>query len=158
MMPMETLRKTIFIDAPRALVWDVMLADESYRDWTSAFSPGSHYRGEWSEGSKILFVGPSPDGTGESGIVSRIAECRPHEFLSIEHRGIYRDGVEDTESPEAKKWAPAYENYTFREKDGGTELTIEMKLDPTEIESFGTTWEAALARLKVIAEEKRTAG
>ena len=112
MRHMEKLRKTILIDAPRERVWDVMLADDTYRDWTTAFSAGSHYKGDWSQGSKILFIGPSPDGSGEMGMVSRIAENRPHEFISIEHLGICQNGVEDTESPEAKKWAPAYEKRT----------------------------------------------
>src|SRR5688500_1703835 len=109
MSRMEKLRKTILVNAPRERVWDVMLADETYRDWTTACSPGSHYEGGWSKGSKIIFKGPLPEGAGEMGMVSRIAENRPHEFISIEHLGIYKNGVEDTESEEAKKWAPAYE-------------------------------------------------
>lgn len=148
---MEKLRQTIFINAPRERVWDVMLADETYRQWTSAFHPGSYYKGDWSQGSKILFLGPNPEG-GEGGMVSRIQENRPHEFISIEHLGILRDGVEDTESPAAKQWAPAYENYTFADKDGGTELTIEMDIESTEKENFETMWLNALARLKQIAE------
>lgn len=155
MKRMEKLRKTINIDAPRERVWDVMLADDTYRDWTTAFSPGSHYRGDWSQGSKILFIGPLPDGAGEMGMVSRIAESRPHEFISIEHLGIYKNGVEDTESPEAKKWAPAYENYSFAEKNGGTALEVEMDIDGAELENFGRMWDAALARLKAIAEGER---
>lgn len=148
---MDKLRKTIFINAPRARVWDVMLADATYRDWTSAFSPGSYYKGDWSEGSKILFVGPNPEG-GEGGMVSRIRENRHHEFISVEHLGIFKDGVEDTESAEAKKWAPAFENYTFTDRNGGTELAIEMDIEAENRESFETMWTNALARLKELAE------
>jgi hypothetical protein len=155
MRRVEQVRRTIFIDAPRERVWDVMLADATYRDWTTPFSPGSHYRGDWSQGSKILFVGLLPDGAGEMGMVSRIAESRPHEFISIEHLGIYKNGVEDTESPEAKKWAPAYENYSFAGKNGGTALEVEMDIDGAELENFGKMWDAALARLKAIAEGER---
>jgi hypothetical protein len=155
MSAMEKRRKTIFIEAPRERVWDVMLGDDTYRDWTTAFSPGSHYEGDWSQGSKIIFKGPLPDGSGEMGMVSRIAENRPHEFISIQHLGIYKNGVEDTESEEAKKWAPAYENYSFAEKNGGTELTLEQDIDGAEQEAFGTMWDAALARLKEIAEGNR---
>jgi hypothetical protein len=149
---MEKLSRTIFINAPRKRVWDVMLAPDTYRQWTSAFSPGSYYKGDWSQGSKILFLGPNPDGSGEGGMVSRIRENRLHEFISIEHLGIVHDGVEDTESEEAKKWAPAYENYTFVEKNGGTELTMEMDIDSKEKEKFETMWTDALSRLKEIAE------
>ena len=150
---MEKLRKTIFINAPRQRVWDVMLSDDTYRQWTSAFTPGSYYKGDWSQGSKILFLGPNPDGSGEGGMVSRIRENRPHEFVSVEHLGIVKDGVEDTESAEAKKWAPAYENYTFAESNGGTELTIEMDIDDKEKQNFETMWTDALSRLKNLAEK-----
>lgn len=149
---MEKMRRTILINAPRERVWDVMLADGTYRQWTSAFGPGSYYKGDWSQGSKILFLGPGPDGAGEGGMVSRIRENRPHEFISIEHLGIVHDGVEDTESAEAKKWAPAYENYTFAEKNGGTELTVEMDIEEKEKENFDKMWTDALSRLKALAE------
>lgn len=151
---MDKLRLKTFIDAPRARVWDVMLADETYRDWTSAFTPGSYYKGDWSEGSKILFLGPNPEGGGEGGMVSRIAANRHHEFVTIEHLGIVRDGVEDTESAEAKKWAPAFENYTFRDSNGGTELAIEMDIEPGQKDMFEQMWSRALDRLKAIAESR----
>jgi Activator of Hsp90 ATPase homolog 1-like protein len=148
---MEKLRQKIFINAPRARVWDVMLADDTYRDWTSAFHPGSYYKGDWSEGSKILFLGPSEE-SGEGGMVSRIRENRLHEFISVEHLGIVHDGVEDTESEAAKAWAPAFENYTFADSDGGTELTIEMDIQAEQKENFEKLWADALSRLKTIAE------
>jgi uncharacterized protein YndB with AHSA1/START domain len=149
---MEKLRKSVFIDAPRERVWDVMLSDDTYRQWTTAFSPGSYYKGDWSKGSKILFLGPNPDGSGESGMVSRIRENEPHRYLSIEHLGIVKNGVEDTESAEAKKWAPAFENYTFVDRNGGTELTIEMDIEEKEKQTFETMWDDALSRLKKLAE------
>lgn len=149
---MEKLRRNIFINAPRERVWDVMLADDTYRDWTSAFHPGSYYKGDWSEGSKILFLGPGTDGAGEGGMVSRIRENRRHEFISVEHLGIVQDGVEDTESAAAKAWAPAFENYTFADSNGGTELTIEMDIQAEQKENFDKLWADALSRLKTIAE------
>jgi hypothetical protein len=149
---MQKLRKSIFIKAPRQRVWDVMLSDSTYRQWTAAFHPGSYFKGSWSKGSKILFLGPGPEGSGDGGMVSRIHDNRLHEFISIEHRGIVQNGVEDTESPEAKKWAPAYENYTFAEKNGGTELTVEQDIDEKERETFEKMWADALSRLKKLAE------
>src|SRR5688500_15532037 len=113
---MTKLRKTIFIKAPRNRVWDVMLCDDSYRQWTATFNPGAYYKGDWSQASKFLFLGPNPNGPGEGGMVSRIRENRLHEYISVEHLGIVQNGVEDTESEEAKKWAPGYAHYTFAEK------------------------------------------
>ena len=129
-----------------------MLDDKPYREWTSAFNPGSYYKGEWSKGSKILFLGPDPESGQEGGMVSRIAENKQYEYISIEHLGIVHHGVEDTTSDEAKKWAPAFENYTFTEKGGKTEVLVDMDVDEKEAETFDKMWPQALKKLKEIAE------
>lgn len=131
-----------------------MLDDTTYREWTTAFSPGSYYKGSWDKGSKMLFLGPDPKTGQEGGMVSRIAENKPYEFISIEHVGIIKNGVEDTTSEEAKKWAPAYENYTFREKDGATELLIDMDAEEEYTEMFNTMWAQGLEKLKEITEKQ----
>jgi hypothetical protein len=151
---MKTLHFSIFINAPKEKVWHAMLDDEPYREWTSAFNPGSYYKGDWSKGSKILFLGPNPETGEEGGMVSRIAENKPYAFISIEHLGIVYNGVEDTTSEEAKKWAPAYENYTFKEKDGVTEVLVDSDVDEQEAESMNELWLAALPKLKEIAEKR----
>ncbi len=149
---MEQIQVTVIINAPVEKVWNTMLGDATYRQWTSAFHPGSYYKGDWSEGSKILFVGPEEDGS-ESGMVSRIAVNRMHEYISIEHLGILKNGVEDTTSDEAKKWAPAYENYTFESVDGGTKLSIDQDMQSEYKEMFETMWPNALQRLKELCEQ-----
>lgn len=150
---MQKLNTSIFINAPKEKVWDIMLGEETYKQWTSAFCEGSYYKGSWEEGSKILFVGPGEDGK-EGGMVSRIKENRKYEYVSIEHLGILKDGVEDTTGEEAKKWAPAYENYTFTEKDGGTELSIDQDIEDEYKDSFMDMWAKALSKLKEICEAK----
>lgn len=149
---MQKLHLTIDINAPKEKVWHTMLDDATYRQWTEAFNPGSHYIGDWSKGSKILFIGPNPEGGDEAGMVSRIAENKPYEFLSIEHLGIVKNGVEDSTSDEAKKWAPAFENYSFAETDGVTTITIDQDIDDEHVEMFTKMWEDALQRLKTLAE------
>jgi hypothetical protein len=149
---MKKLHFSTMIDAPKEKVWHTMLDDAPYRDWSSAFNPGSFYRGDWSEGSKILFLGPDPDTGGEGGMVSRIAANRPYEFVSIEHRGLVTNGVEDTTSEVARRWAPAYENYTFRERDGATEVRIDLDVADEHAPMFEDTWPRALGRLKELAE------
>jgi hypothetical protein len=151
---MKKLHYEVTIDAPVKKVWHAMLDDEPYREWTKSFSPGSYYKGDWSKGSKIVFLGPDPDTGKEAGMVSRIAENKPYEYISIEHLGIIKNGVEDTESPEAKEWAPAYENYTFKETDGKTEVLVEMDADEKHVEMFNKMWPPALQKLKEIAEGK----
>lgn len=149
---MQKLHTSIVINAPKQKVWHTMLDKETYRDWTKSFGGGGYYQGSWEEGSKILFIGPDPETGKEGGMVSRIAENKPYEYLSIEHLGIVQDGVEDTTSEEARKWSPAFENYTFHEKDGATEVLVEMDITEEEAQSFQKMWHAALERLKQIAE------
>lgn len=151
---MKKLHFSSLINAPKEKVWHAMLDDKSYREWTSAFNPGSYYKGDWNKGSKILFLGPNPETGEESGMVSRIAEHKPFEFISIEHLGIVQNGVEDTTSEEARKWSPAYENYSFKEKDGVTEVLVDLDVDETEAETFHEMWTAALQKLKEIAEKR----
>jgi len=147
------IHKEIFINAPREKVWDTMLGDVTYRQWTAAFNPGSYYKGDWSEGSKILFLGPNPEGGAEGGMVSRIKENRPHEFVSIEHLGMVVNGVEDTESNMVKEWKGFLENYTFNEKDGGTQLVIDVDMAEEMAKTMEEMWDKALAVLKELAEK-----
>ena len=86
-------------------------------------------------------------------MVSKIAENRLHEFISIEHLGEVKNGVEDTESEEAKKWAGSLENYTFYDKDGGTELVIDMDTTDEYKEMMEGMWKDALVKLKEISEK-----
>lgn len=152
---MQKLHQSIFISAPREKVWDVMLSDATYREWTATFNPGSHYVGEWKTGSKMLFLGPDPEHPGaEGGMVSVIAEARKPEFVSVRHLGLYANGVEDTTSDAAKEWAPAFENYAFVERDGGTELLIECDIQEKYKDMFEDMWKKSLAALKELAEKR----
>ena len=151
---MKTLHFSTIIDAPRERVWQAMLEDQSYREWTAVFGAGSYYRGDWNKGSKILFVGLDPQTGKEAGMVSRIAESIPFEFVSIEHQGIVQDGIEDTTSEEARRWTPAFENYTLKEKDGSTEVLVHADVADDHVAMFNETWPEALRKLKEIAERR----
>ncbi len=145
---MEKLHFSIRIHAPKEKVWDTMLQDESYREWTSVFSEGSYYEGSWEEGSKILFLNP----TG-SGMVSRVVQNRPYEFVSVEHLGFVKDGVEDLDSEEVKAMAGAHENYTFRETEGITEVSVDTDTNDEYKAMFEDIWPKALLKLKELAEK-----
>lgn len=149
---MKKLHTSITISAPKEKVWHTMLDLETYKEWTAAFNPGSYYKGDWSTGSKIVFLGPDPETGSEGGMLSRIAENRPYEFVSVQHMGLIKDGIEDTTSEEAKKWAPAYENYTFIDKNGETEVLIDMEIEDSYFEMFIQMWADGLKKVKEIAE------
>lgn len=143
------------IDAPREKVWHTMLDNPTYGEWTKVFNEGSRYEGSWDEGSEIKFLGPSDADTdgGDQGMFSRIAENRAPEFISIEHLGIIKNnGDIDTTSDEVKKWIPAFENYTFNEVEGGTEVVVDIDSADEYAEMFNDMWPKALEALKEIAE------
>lgn len=85
-------------------------------------------------------------------MVSRIAENRQYEYISIEHLGEVQNGKEDTTSEKVKAWSGALENYTLKEKGGQTELLIDMDTAPEYIEMMERMWSPALTRLKELAE------
>ncbi|RZL32884.1 MAG: SRPBCC domain-containing protein, partial [Pedobacter sp.] len=142
----------IEINATREKVWDVLFGEKTYPLWTTAFSEGSNVKTDWQKGSKALFI----DGNNR-GMVSRIADNVTNEFMSIEHLGMYDNGVEDYESEEVKRWAGAKENYTLTDENGKTNLHIYMEMDESEankqmIEMFNGMWPKALAKVKELAE------
>jgi hypothetical protein len=150
---MQKLHFSILINAPKDKVWHSMLDDKPYREWTKAFNEGSYYKGSWEKGSKILFLGPDPKTGEEGGMVSRIAENKPYEFISIEALGLVQNGVEDTTSEAARKWAPAFENYTFKDKDGATEVLVDIDVEDEHVPMFNEMWPEALRKLKDLAEK-----
>ncbi|MBO9204103.1 MULTISPECIES: SRPBCC family protein [Niastella] len=144
---MEKQEFTIAIDAPREKVWTVLWNDEYYRAWTAAFTEGSHAITDWKKGSKVLFL----DGKG-MGMVSRIDETIPNEYMSFEHLGSIKDGVEDVTSDEAKSFAGAHENYTLKDRNGKTELVVDMDMNDEFKDYFIKTMPKALEKVKELAE------
>lgn len=146
----KTLEFAVRIDAPRNRVWDVMIGPATYGQWTAAFCEGSCFEGSWEQGARIQFLSP-----GGGGMSSEIAENRLHEYISIRHVGEIAGGVEDTSSEKVLGWAPSYENYSFSDVPGGTELRVNIEVVP-EWESFILqTFPKALDRLKSLCEEGR---
>lgn len=135
------------ISARPEAVWNAMLGPEGYREWASEFAEGSYYEGSFDEGETIRFL--TPEG---QGMVARIATCRPPAYVSMEHLGFIKDGIEDTTSEAVRAWAPAYESYALREVDGATELSIELDVTAEFEEYLNKTWPKALARLKDLCE------
>lgn len=144
---MEKLKYKITINAPAEKVWKILWDDKTYRLWTAAFSEGSKVETDWKKGSKILFL----DGN-DQGMVSRVVENIPNEFMSIEHLGEVKNGIEDLESERVKSWAGAFENYKLKETNEITELTVETDITAEYKDMFAEMWPKALDKLKELAE------
>ena len=96
-----------------------------------AIAAGPYAEADCSKGGVTRLLTPGGD-----GMLSVIAENRPNERLSIKHVGTVNKGVDDTESDEVMTWASAYENYTLKEINRGTELTVDMNVRPEHEEIF----------------------
>jgi uncharacterized protein YndB with AHSA1/START domain len=141
----------VTIKAPAGKVYQTMLAEETYRQWTAAFCPTSFYEGSWDKGSKILFIGVDKDGN-RGGMVSRIRENIPERYVSIEHIGVLQNSTEITSGPEVEGWAGAQENYTFTREGSTTLLSVDMDVQKDFHAFFAETWPKALAKLKELCE------
>ena len=67
---------------------------------------------------------------------------------------MVQDGEEDTTSDAVKQWAGSLENYTFKDKNGKTELLVDMDINDEYKDMFSDMWPKALKKLKELAEKK----
>ena len=138
---------SITIKAPKEKVWHILWDDPTYRKWTSVFNAGSYAVSDWKEGSKIQFL--SSDG---SGMYSVIAKSIPPDFMSFEHIGVVKNFEEQQIDQETEDWSGALENYTLKEENGATELTVEMDVHKDHEKYFQETFPKALEKVKELAE------
>jgi len=152
---MKKLQFKVSIKAPAAKVYDCMLGLSSiatYEQWTAMFNPTSTYEGSWDKGAKILFVGVDDKGE-KGGMVSRIADNIPNQFVSIQHYGLLQAGKEITTGPEVAKWANGLENYTFEENNGTTTITVNLDTTEDFIAYMNDAYPKALNKLKELCEK-----
>lgn len=153
---MHTLHFDITIDAPVETVWETMLSDEAYRDWSGAFSPGSYFDGSWDEGSEIRFLGPDEEGSF-GGLIATITENRKHDHVSMVYTGAVMDGAVDTESAIARQIIGTTETYRFYEDGARTTVTVEAPTFDDDEGDMEAGWPRALDRLKELAEQAAAA-
>jgi uncharacterized protein YndB with AHSA1/START domain len=140
---MDTLKFKVEINASREKVWRTLWDDDTYRQWASAFSEGSYAESDWKEGSKIRFLGPGGD-----GMHSMIDKLVPNEQMKFKHIGEIKNGVESDSS-----WHGAMESYYLSDKNGGTEVNVELEIVAEFKDYFNVSFPKALILLKQIAEQ-----
>lgn len=145
---MKKLEFKIDIAASAKKVMDTMLGPETYKEWTKDAWPGSQYEGSWEKGEKIKFIAP-----GQGGTMAEIVEHRPNEYILAKHIGVIgKDGSVDKESEQAKGWIGTTEAYRFAEKNGKTQVSVEINTFPAWEKMFADDWPKALESLKRICE------
>lgn len=141
---MKKLQFTIEIHAPAIKVWDALWIDENYRQWASAFQPGSYFVSELSEGSEIQFLNPE-----ENGMYGVVEKNVRNEKMHILHKGEIQNGQKQPES----YGADAIEQYDLEERDEVTALTATMNVPEDYIPYFAEVFPKALEKVKEIAEK-----
>ncbi len=147
----KTIEISVEINASPETVWHTMLDQETFQDWCSAFMPGSHYVGEWTEGSIIRFLGPGENGT-VGGMVTKLVEVNPFKTVRAEHIGVVHEGKDVFEGPQYDEWIPCIEEYHFKPTTNGTHLNVVTTVPEQYYDMFTKSWETALSRLKTLAE------
>ncbi|WP_207533421.1 SRPBCC family protein [Desertivirga arenae] len=147
MKTVESIKRTLTLNAPKEKVWEVLTKDEYTREWYKEFSEGSHAKSDWREGSKITFQ----DLSGQ-GIIGVITVLQPHEHLEFRYNGILNKGVEDFESEEAVAVKGFKELYLIKETDGVCTLKIESDMNEEYVQMMEEAWDRALKVLKTLAE------
>lgn len=149
-MAIKIIKKGTEIKSSKENVWEVLTQDRYTRAWYTFFSEGTHAVSDWSIGSKALFIDNS-----NGGMVGKIIDNKPNEFLEIEYTGIVGpDGIEDYDSDLAKSLKGGRETYRLTEKEGITNLSVSGEGDMSEsfYESMSTAWEKAVQKIKELSE------
>ncbi|WP_158858903.1 SRPBCC family protein [Lunatibacter salilacus] len=151
---MKRKQYKVEINAPAEKTYDVMLGlseKSTYDQWTSIFSPTSTFEGSWEKGGKLYFIGFDENGK-KGGMVARVVENTPSQFVSLQHYGILDGEQEIVEGPQVDEWAGGFENYTFERNGEKTDVTVDVDVTEDHLEYFDTTYPKALEKLKEIVE------
>ena len=148
---MKKLEFKIDINAPAKKVWELMLGLESFKEMMTASYPGSYFKGQWKKGENIKFL--SPDG---SGTLANIVELRIYEYILAKHIAVINeDGTEDRSGEKAKTWIGTTEAYNFTERNGKTEVKVEVNTTSDWEKMFSEAWPKLLKKLKEMSERSK---
>ncbi|MES2836950.1 MAG: SRPBCC family protein [Bacteroidota bacterium] len=145
---LKKIKYTTTINASPEKVWNTLFNDETYRQWTSAFTEGSHYKGDLKQGGRIHFLSPSG-----GGLYSNVFFLVPNKNVMFQHIGEIKNFEEQAIDDEAEKWTGCFENYTLKQNGNEILLEVEIDMSPENIEHMNDIFPKALANVKAIAEK-----
>ncbi|SEA10585.1 Uncharacterized conserved protein YndB, AHSA1/START domain [Porphyromonadaceae bacterium KH3R12] len=142
---MKTISFEKKIHAPVEKVWETLWNDDTYREWTKHFMPGSHYESDWKIGGKTLFL--DPDRNGMFATITKLEE--PYEVI-FNHQGELQGGVEGKTYVEGG----SFEKYLLSESDGITTLTVSVDVEDEYEHDMNEGFTNGLEEVKRLAENK----
>lgn len=144
---MKAIKKSIAINATPEKIWDVLTKDQYTREWYALFGEGTHVQTDWKVGGKAIFTDHS-----KNGMIAKVKENMPGELLSLEYSGLYSEGKEDYDSPEAKRFKGGHETYRLEKDYESMLLKISSDIDEKHYDSMLESWEKALEKIRELAE------
>lgn len=146
---METLHFDLYVNAPAERVWSALWDKNNYPEWSAVFAPGSHIRGQLSQGSRVRFLDRS--GNGVYSIVNRHIPNKLMSFINLGEVFGGREQIVD-ERTSALEWSGAMESYHLHEKNGRTRLWVEIEVNKNDALLFAKRFPKALEKVKSLAE------
>ena len=146
-MKMKAIKKSIAINATPERIWDVITKDQYTHQWYAEFSEGTQAHTDWKLGSKAIFTDRS-----KNGMIAKVKENTPGELLSLEYTGLYSEGKEDYDSPEAKRFKGGHETYRLEKDHEAMLLKISSDVDEKQHDSMAEFWDKALEKIRELAE------
>ena len=133
------------VDASPKAIWNALLDQNNYKQWTAPFTEGSYYEGRIEFGEIIKFYSPA-----HGYLKSEVVVCIPEYQISFKHLGFYSQ----QDVLEGEDWKNNRETYTINQEGNTTTLNIYQEMTKKEYEFFAPMWTKALEILKSIAEKK----
>src|SRR5690606_36287498 len=107
--------------------------------------------GDWTEGSKMLFIGYDEHGK-KGGMISEITTHQHAQIVSIRHYGMLDGEQEITSGPTVEPWINSSEIYEFTNDDGLTTVSVSLDTSEDFIPYFKEKYPQALLQLQKICE------
>ena len=139
---------SIKIKAPKEKVWQTLWQDKTFRDWGSIIDEGQYMVGELAEGSEVQFIS-SENGLGVTSVIEKLI---PHEYIAFRQ---VADTMDSGKQEREKEWTGGKESFELSEKNNSTNLMVNIDVPPGLEEIFKVRFPKALARVKILAEEKK---
>ncbi len=143
----EKLVFEIDINAPKEKVWQKLWGKDTYSQWTSAFTEGSYFEGDFKQGNRVHLLAP-----GGEGLYSDILFLKENEMLVFSHIGYVKDKQELPLDEETAVWTGSLESYTLTETSAGTHLKVELDNQKEHHDKMRELFPKALFKLKELCE------
>lgn len=140
-----TLANDTEINAPRETVWHVLTDDKLFPSWHPFGGEGSRFVGEWKEGGALLLTNAKGEARAYTVAASKAREC-----LHLKLTGTGVPGKFERELGD--EWGEGREHYDLADKNGKTELRLEVDIADEQRQHLIMEWALAMQKVKDLAE------